>query len=408
MADLAGSAGSGDAAGASGADGQSAPGAQSPKARSKARRAKRQATRAKGDQDAGKRAGGKSGATYAALDLGSNNCRLLVARKRSGGFEVVDSFSRIVRLAEGVSRTGELSPAAMERAIQALQACAAKLKREDLKQVRCVATHACRSAANGKAFVKRARAETGLDLQIISPREEAILAAYGCADLFDREADRALVVDIGGGSTEVSLVDLERWRARNFKGKPLVIGWTSMPYGVVSSSEAGAAAHGDSEVWRHELAGVVAKRTGEFAAGQPAFSSDSGGAWQLVGTSGALTSIAAVHLNLPRYNRAIVDGLWMDARGVDEAVARICAMSEAERAAHPCIGPDRGELLVAGCAILAGLRRTWPLERIRVADRGLREGLLVSMLHGGRRRGGRNRRRAGGSGPAPAEKPGEG
>ena len=138
--------------------------------------------------------------TYGAVDLGTNNCRLLIARAVDGGFTVVDAFSRIVRLGEGVSQTGALSAVAMDRTIEALKVCAGKMQRRGVSLMRSVATEACRRAINGLEFLERSRAETGVDLEIISTAEEAKLAFSGCMPLLDRARPYAIVFDIGGGT----------------------------------------------------------------------------------------------------------------------------------------------------------------------------------------------------------------
>lgn len=329
---------------------------------------------------------------FAAIDLGTNNCRLLIASPRGRGFRVFDAFSRIVRLGEGMSATGALSSAAMLRTIEALRICAEKIDRRGVTMQRCIATQACRAASNGEEFLARVRAETGLELEIITPAEEARLSFTGCADLLEDGVEAGLIFDIGGGSTELSWVrprsPAERANIRHSRHE--VAAWTSLPIGVVSLSER----FGGRDLSRQsylDLVEWVRKEVASF--GDPAGLRGvfAGGGAHLLGTSGTVTSIAGVHLNLPRYRREAVDGLWLSATEVRDVTERLRRMSYEQRASEPCIGVERADLVVCGCAILDALLLEWPSARIRVADRGLREGILVGLAEEHNRR--RNRKR---------------
>ncbi len=310
---------------------------------------------------------------YAALDLGTNNCRLLIAAPaRDGGFRVVDSFSRIVRLGEGLSRTGRLDPAACERAAAALAICAERIARRGAVRVRAVATQACRVADDGAAFVARIRVETGLELEVITPEEEARLAVAGCRALFDQAAEAALVLDVGGGSTELSWVDLA--------GGGSVRAWLSMPIGVVGLAERFPEPQPATQAWFDAMVAHVDEALAAFPQRDALAQAFARGGGHVVGTSGAITSLAGLHLGLQRYDRARVDGLWLTPADCAAAAARLCAMSPQARARQPCIGPDRADLVLAGAAILQAVLARWPCARLRVADRGLREGLLLEMM----------------------------
>lgn len=310
----------------------------------------------------------------AALDLGTNNCRLLIAAPRGRNLRIIDAYSRIVRLGEGLSQTGVLAPAAMARTLSALKACAEKIEKRGVTRLRCIATQACRAAENGEAFLARVKEETGLAFEVISESEEARLAVRGCAELLDPDAQAGLVFDIGGGSTEISWVR----PAVNGAG-PTIVAWASLPMGVVSLSERWGGRDINARTYRaivEEVRGLIAG-FGDPAGMRSLFEAD---AAHFVGTSGTVTSIAGVHLGLSRYRRDCVDGLWLssdDARAVSE---RLRAMSFDARAGEPCIGPERADLVVCGCAILEALLLEWPTRRIRVADRGLREGVLADLL----------------------------
>lgn len=302
---------------------------------------------------------------YAALDLGTNNCRLLIARPQGNGFAVVDAFSRIVRLGEGLAATGRLSDEAIERTIGALRVCADKLKRRDVALARSVATEACRRASNGPAFIRRAYAETGIMLDIISAEEEARLAVLGCHALIEPGDGAALVFDIGGGSTELVLVDPS-------DTKPRILDWHSAPWGVVSLTESVGGPTGSYAAMR----AAVRESFAGFAARLPS----EPGRRRLLGTSGTVTTLASVHLGLASYDRAAVDGLLMPAAAMRRVSRRIAELDLAERARVPCIGAERADLVVAGCAILEEILDIWPAEQLGIADRGIREGILRGLM----------------------------
>ena len=337
---------------------------------------------------------------YAALDLGTNNCRLLIAQPGLGGIRVLEAYSRIVRLGHGLTRTGRLDDDAMERTIAALKVCAEKIRRRRVGRARAVATQACRLATNGREFVERIAAETGLRFKIITPREEARLSVAGCMALIDRDSDAALVIDVGGGSTEFSWVDLTGLQAgegplRMHPARLPIRAWLSIPYGVVTLTDA-FPEQPDRQAWRRAMVEAVKARLVEFRhadALKPVFESSRA---HMIGTSGAITSLAGLHLGLERYDRNIIDGMWLSADECDGAVERLLGWDHAERAAQGCIGPDRADLVVAGAAILQAAQELWPCARVRVADRGLREGLLMSLMNERPQgRSGRKRRRRG-------------
>jgi exopolyphosphatase/guanosine-5'-triphosphate,3'-diphosphate pyrophosphatase len=326
-------------------------------------------------RDGAQGASQRSSATYAALDLGTNNCRLLVARPTGDSFRVIDAFSRIIRLGEGVSTSGRISDAAVNRAVVALAICRDKMRNRGVSRARLIATEACRAAVNGDEFRARVAGEVGLELDIIDRETEATLAATGCTPLIDPRADNVILFDIGGGSSE--LVWLERSPPTRC-GPPLpkIKAWASLPVGVVTLAER----HGGHRVTRE----VYAAMTAEVAAFVDGFVAKHGGLGgehvHLLGTSGTVTTIAGVHLELRRYERRRVDGCWMVDEEVTRVIERLLGWSYEDRVANACIGADRADLVLAGCAILDAIRRAFPCQRLRVADRGLREGMLVQMM----------------------------
>jgi exopolyphosphatase/guanosine-5'-triphosphate,3'-diphosphate pyrophosphatase len=342
----------------------------------------------------GQRGASSEPACYAALDLGTNNCRLLIAKPAGRGFRIVEAFSRIVRLGDGLSRTGRLDPEAMDRALGALRICADKVERRQAIRVRAVATQACRAAENGAEFIAKVERETGLKLQVITPKEEARLSVAGCANLIDASADAALVIDVGGGSTELSWLDLRGGALRRdpSMSRIPVEAWLSVPIGVVTLAERFPEPQPTSEAWFRAMVDHVKAQIDAFPHAEvlrPIFAEGRG---HLVGTSGAITSLAGLHLGLQRYDRARVDGLWLEHADCTAVVDQLMKLSPAGRAAQPCIGPDRADLVLAGAAILQAVQEAWPCERVRVADRGLREGILLSLIaEGGRSPRRRNR-----------------
>ena len=311
----------------------------------------------------------------AALDLGTNNCRLLIARPDDGGegFVVIDSFSRIVRLGEGLVGTGELSDRAMGRTVAALKVCARLMQRQGVNRVRCVATEACRRAGNGAAFLKRVTATTGIDLEVLTYQDEVGLALLGCVPLIDPRADHVLLVDIGGGSTEFAWLDRS-----NGDAACSLRCVQSLPVGVVSLTEM-FSSEPDSATFEKMVA-HVRDLLAPIEAEHRLAGLKNGGQLQMLGTSGTVTTLAAVLLDLPRYNRRQIDGLVVDMDAMAGIAGKLRGMSNASRMAHPCIGPGRADLVVAGCAILEAICDTWPADSLRVADRGLREGILHSLM----------------------------
>ena len=310
--------------------------------------------------------------TYGAIDLGTNNCRLLIARPNDSGFTVIDAFSRIVRLGEGLGQSGNLSQDAMDRAVEALSVCADKLRRRNVSLVRSVATEACRRAVNGRAFVDRVRDETGIVLDIIAPQEEARLAVLGCHKLLEPGDGPALIFDIGGGSTELVLID-------HVEGTPSIRAWWSAPWGVVSltESEGREALEGPDRLKAYNR---MRERTRHAFSRFAAMLPETRDGIRLLGTSGTVTTLASVHLALPSYDRRAVDGLQVSVGAMQEISAMIAGMDYAERSSLPCIGSERADLVVAGCAILEAIIDIWPAQNLGVADRGIREGILRSLM----------------------------
>ncbi len=326
------------------------------------------------------------GEVYGALDLGTNNCRLLLARPSRRGFKVIDAFSRIIRLGEGLSQNGRLSEAAMVRTIDALRACSRKLQRHRVKRARFIATEACRKAANSDEFLRRAEQQSGLAIEVLTPEAEAGLAVQGCASLIDAQSRYVLVFDIGGGSSELIWLDLAKRRTEmhgmhveRIEAVEIMDAWTSLPIGVVTLAEKFGGRHVTEDSFEAMVSYVsdliapfeAIHRFGDRIANEPA---------HLLGTSGTVTTVAGIKLNLPRYDRARVDGVWLSSDDAHHVTYSLLRHSYEDRVRQPCIGSDRADLVLAGCAILEAVMRIWPCARLRVADRGLREGILATLM----------------------------
>ncbi|MCP1203566.1 Ppx/GppA phosphatase family protein [Acetobacter oryzoeni] len=319
---------------------------------------------------------------FAALDLGTNNCRLMVATQTAGGFRVVDSYSRMVRLGEGLHHSGKLHEAAMDRTLEALQTCAERLSRWPVREIRAVATEACRRAENGQAFLQHVHQQTGFDIKIISGREEACLAVESCANLlhnprFGPPRNRALLFDIGGGSTEIAWV-----RTDSTRQTEELIGYLSLPVGVITLSEQFGHAYSTDDRAYRKMVEHTRHHLREFENVYRIRPEIRRKQTRLIGTSGTVTTLASLILNLPRYARAAVDGSLLPASSARLAVRTLQKMGADGIARHPCIGPDRAPFVLPGCAIFEAIHDVWPVEDIIVADRGLRDGMVLRMIRG--------------------------
>ncbi|GAA4663779.1 Ppx/GppA phosphatase family protein [Bartonella pachyuromydis] len=320
----------------------------------------------------------KSPPLYAALDLGTNNCRLLIASpSKPGYFRVVDAFSRIVRLGEGLVNNGYLNTQAMDRTIEALKVCHLKLKQRRIKRYRLVATEACRSAKNGKYFIQRVLDETGLELEIVDRKTEARFAVSGCGTLVEPNTDAIVLFDIGGGSSEIVLLDVSKKRSLRLTKQ--IIAWTSLPVGVVTLAErfgGNNVSLDNFEKMKSYVRNFLNNFSGRYKLGALA----KGSKFHLLGTSGTITTLAGMHLNLERYDRKQIDGIWMNDADITLMMQRLLSWDTKKRVMNPCIGRERADLILAGCAILDVIREVWPSQRLRVADRGLREGILIELM----------------------------
>lgn len=312
--------------------------------------------------------------SYAALDLGTNNCRLLIAQPSRRGFRVVDGFSRIVRLGEGISNSQKLGESAVRRTLEALHICRTKMEDAHVSRARLIATEACRLASNGLEFISRVKQEVGLELEIVDRETEANLAVRGCESLADQYAESVIIFDIGGGSTEIAWVSRNCENASNLATVKI---WDSLPVGVVTLAER----HGGTDVTPQSYQNMVAEVSHmllPFA--KKAAGAAKANGFHLLGTSGTVTTLGGIHLRLTRYDRKRVDGLWLNDLDVTKVINHLQNLTYNQRAANPCIGDERADLVLAGCAIFDAIRQAFPSPRIRIADRGLREGILLDLM----------------------------
>lgn len=324
--------------------------------------------------------GGDDDAFFAALDLGTNNCRLMIAAQTSDGFRVVDSYSRMVRLGEGLHHTGVLSAAAMDRTMSALHSCAERLGRRPIREIRAIATEACRRATNGRAFLRQVQNETGVAIDIISGREEASLAVESCSALlhdrrFGQPRNRALLFDIGGGSTEIAWVRTEANRQTES-----LIGYLSLPIGVITLWEQFGPVSALTDTAYRDMVDYTRAFLRDFESVHRIGSEIRRKQTRMIGTSGTVTTLASLILNLPRYARTAVDGTLLPAASARLAVRKLRQMGLAGIEQHPCIGPDRAPFVLPGCAIFEAIHDVWPVEDVIVADRGLRDGMISRMI----------------------------
>ncbi len=319
---------------------------------------------------------------YAALDLGTNNCRLLIASVEQGNtpapqLKVMESFSRIVKLGEGVSKTGKISEAGMERTIEALKVCKKKLDRHEVHLSRFVATEVARKAENTKEFLKRVKSELDLTIDVISSEEEARLAFLGCASLLTETANRAIVFDIGGGSTELMWIDVD---PKHDKGST-ISDWLSIDCGVMNLMDR-FGGYDFVDMTYRDMVDYVAKRIEPFEEANEISDTIGNKRVQMISTSGTVTTLAAIHLGLPRYDRAKIDGIKLSITDLRDTITTLLKMRPSERFNHPCIGPDRVDFIISGCAIFDAISNIWPTSDITIADRGVREGIIISLLQG--------------------------
>lgn len=316
----------------------------------------------------------KENSKYAAIDLGTTCCRLVIASPTPTSFRVIETFSKITRLGEGIINENELSQKAIKRTIAALKICSGVIAEyQPITKCRFVATAACRRAKNYDEFINRVKKETGLDIEIISTQEEARLAVVGCVPLLNRNITRGLIFDIGGGSTEISLARVTS------SGKIFIEGYVSLPYGVVTISE--AFPKDDMTSLAYDT--IIERTHNLLKEFDEKFNITEGiknNEIQTIGTSGTATVLGAIHLNLTRYNRSAVDGISISRQDMYRAINKIKSIGDEGRKKHPCIG-QKADLTIAGCAIIEALSRFWPIMEITIADRGIREGMLLDMMH---------------------------
>ena len=313
---------------------------------------------------------------YGSIDLGTNTCRLLIAKliptEDGRVFSPVESLSRVVRFGEnldsGQTGTRRLSPQAVDRALMALEECKKLLQRYNVRHMRCVATAACRYAENTEEFVQEALNKTGIRVEVISPQEESELAVAGCAELFDEQFSHAIVFDIGGGSTE--FVWTEILPDQGFR----IVDSISFPYGFATSKEDLRDADKCLKITQS-----VSSAVNDFAVEYKIRELFHAGKVQMIGASGTITTLAAIAMDLDRYDKKSVHEVPLCRETLKYVFRYLSNTKYKERVEHPCIGQQRAESIMGGVALFKAIDEVLNIDPIIAADRGVREGILHTL-----------------------------
>jgi exopolyphosphatase/guanosine-5'-triphosphate,3'-diphosphate pyrophosphatase len=299
----------------------------------------------------------------AAIDAGSNTLRLLIGEVQNGKVAPLLYERRICRLAGGFKDDEGLSPEAMERTLFAFLHFADICEKNCVKQVRAVGTAAFRQAINGEKFVSKIRAATHLPLNVISGEEEAETMAAGVLSALDPIPDNALVIDIGGGSTEFVLC-----------AKQQVLWARSLPLGVVRLIEG----HESPEDRQHFITQALAQLNVELESVCVANNIDSGSV-SLVGTAGTITTLAALDQQMTEYDWRQINNYFMPLSRIQHWQEFLAPLSPLEREALPGMEAGRGDLVLAGIEIIHGVMQLRNNTSLTVSDFGILEGLLLSL-----------------------------
>ena len=300
----------------------------------------------------------------AAIDCGTNSIRLLVADVAEGALVDVDRRMEIVRLGEGVDRTGRFSEAALERTFAACDQYADAIGQWDAERVRFVATSASRDVANRGAFIDGVRQRLGVEPDVISGHEEAHLSFTGAVRGLDPAVAAAprLVVDIGGGSTEFVLGDDAPHQA------------ISVDIGCVRMTErhlrSDPPTQAEIDAAVHDIDAAVARAAASVALDQ---------AHSLIGVAGTVTTVAALALGLPAYDPEILHGSVITAREVEEVTAALLAMPRADRAALPVMHPGRVDVIAGGALVLRAIVRATGQSRVVVSEHDILDGIAWAL-----------------------------
>lgn len=311
---------------------------------------------------------------FGAIDVGSNNLRMLVASVQPNGEpKVFDAFSRTVRLGANLNREGALVDQAIDKATNALRICAKKIQQAGVIRYRAVATEVCRQAVNSQRLVASVKRQTGIELEVISCAEEARLAMLGVSPLVEPTATDCLVFDIGGGSSEIV------WGQRQSDGDLKFIDHISLPFGVISLAdridETETARRASYQVLREELQVALMETEQRWQLRRNV----QAGQVQVLGASGTVTTLAGVLLGLQKYARHRVDGTDLPTPQARHVIDHLLRQSPEDRARNGCIGASRCDMVLPGCAMFEAILGIWPVDKVRVADRGVREGILYDL-----------------------------
>jgi exopolyphosphatase/guanosine-5'-triphosphate,3'-diphosphate pyrophosphatase len=299
----------------------------------------------------------------AAIDLGTNTARLLIAdRHPDGRFEQVSLMRAIVRLGGGFCRQQGLADDAMQRALVCLRRFSHEIARLGVQTVRAVATSAVRDAANGAAFVARVERETGIRLRVIDGLLEGSITLQGVLAGLDQYPDNLLLFDVGGGSTEYTLASGSVPRFVH-----------SLPLGVVRLTEGKGEPYAMAEKINRELDALEAHLAQAQLRVDPA-------ATLLVGTAGTATTLAALSLKMVEYDYRKVNNLVLDKNEIQRIYDQLLPLSPLERLQLPGLEPGREDLIIAGALITLLTLQRFHFDRMKVSDYSLLEGLVVTDL----------------------------
>jgi len=302
-----------------------------------------------------------SGPVVAAIDCGTNSTRLLV----TDGSRAVERLMRITRLGEGVDGTGRLSPDAIARTVSVLREFRSAMDRDGVQAVRMSATSAVRDASNREQFMAAAEDVVGIRPEVLSGMEEGRLAFAGATAELDPSNGPFLVVDIGGGSTELVV------------GRDEPVGVESMDVGCVRITE--KFLHHDPPR-PEELSDALMEVRDQLEDAVRAVP-ELNDAQQMIGLAGTVTTVAAVELGLTEYDRDRIHHFWLTRAAAEDVFRTLATESRAARLGNPGLEEARADVIVGGCVVLVAVLRYFDLSGCLVSESDILDGLASSLLH---------------------------
>ncbi len=301
-------------------------------------------------------------ATFASIDIGTNTISLLIAEiNEAGDFNNIQSENRITRLGAGFAQNNTLSGPAIERALATLIAMRALLEKEKIDRFVVTGTSAVRKAKNRKDFLESVKQKTGFEITVISGEEEARCTLLGISLLFQDRNKTTVVIDIGGGSTELI--------ADDWAGPPFL---SSTPLGAVTLSEGYLLSDPPTAREMKSLENVIAAELAKIEHPMPS-------ACRFVGTAGTLTTLAAIDQKMTRYDPDRINGYRLSYSGIEGIVNELARLPIQKRQSVPGLEKGREDLIVSGGLILLSVMKRFGYHQVLVSDYGLREGLLIDL-----------------------------